>query len=127
MDLPSIQKKINRKLQSYLKSEGFEGDAEVTLQNLKMTDVPDDAFLTNVYLKKAEYEAKDDKENYRCFVCGKKYDHPDDFTNCFQSHLEDFMAGIPIKRTPEQLDRIVQNVPAGHRDQAKKVLKKHGL
>jgi hypothetical protein len=37
------------------------------------------------------------------------------------------MAGIPIKRTPEQLDRIVQNVPAGHRDQAKKVLKKHGL
>lgn len=112
MDIHSIQQKINKKVKAYLKSEGFEGDAEVTLQNLKMTDVPDDAFLTNVYLKKAEYEAKDDKENYRCFVCGKKYNHPDDFINCFQHHLEDFMAGIPIKRTPEQLDRIVQNVPA---------------
>lgn len=127
MDLPNIQQKINKKLRSYLASKGFEGDAEVMLHNLKMTDVPDDAFLTNVYLKKAEYEARDMEENYLCFVCGKKYDHPDDIVACIQSHLENFLAGVPIKITDEHKDRILEKVHPAHREEAKKLLDKQGL
>lgn len=127
MDLPNIQKKINQKLQSYLADKGFEGDAEVMLHNLKMTDVPDDAFLTTVYLKKAEYEAKDIEENYRCFVCGKTYDHPDDIVSCIHGHLENFLAGVPIKVEPDHLERIVEKTHPAHRDEARKLLKKQGL
>lgn len=127
MDLKSIQKKVNLKVQQLLKDEGFEGDAEVMLHNLNMTGSPDDDFLTSVYLRRAEYEAKDLEENFLCFVCGKKYNNPDDFVNCFQSHIEDFMAGVPIKREPEHLDRMVENIHPSHREEAKKVLKKQGL
>lgn len=127
MNLKTKMQRVTQKINKLMEDEGIEGDAQVMLQNLSMTGAPDDDFLTQVYLKRAEYEAKDLKENYLCFVCGKTYDHPDDFTACFQSHIEDFMAGIPIKREEEHLDRIVQNIHPSHREKAKEVLRKQGL
>lgn len=127
MKTPSITESVGRKIKRILVENGFDHDSEVMLHNLSLTDMPKNDYLTKLVHRRAEYEAKDIDENYYCYVCGQKFNHPDDFTQHYQQHLDDFMCGIPIKRTEEHIDLMVRDVHPAHRDEAKEILSKHGV
>jgi hypothetical protein len=101
-------------------------DSEIMLHNLNLTDMPKGDYLTKLVHRRAMYEAQDIDDNYYCFVCGKTFNHPDDFTSHYQEHLDDFMAGIPIERTDEHIEKMVQNIHPHHRKEAIEILKNTG-
>lgn len=96
-----IPNEIRKKIENLLGQTGVIGDEQIVMQNISMTGVPQDDFLTEVYIRRAKLEAESLPENYRCFGCGKTYDDQNEFLACMQDHVKDFMAGIPIERLPE--------------------------
>lgn len=126
MRTPSVTESVGRKIKKVLSEHGLPEDAEVMLHNLNLTDMPKGDYLTKLVHRRAEYEAQDIDENYYCFVCGQTFNHPDDFTKHYQEHLDDFMCGIPIERSEEHIDKMVQNIHPHHRDEAKKILLNNG-
>lgn len=127
MRTPSVTESVGRKIKKVLAEHGFDQDSEVMLHNLNLTDMPKGDYLTKLVHRRAEYEAKDIDDNYYCFVCGKSFNHPDDFTAHYQEHLDDFMCGIPIKRTEDHIEKMVQDIHPLHREEAKELLSKHGV
>lgn len=122
--MPNIGESVKRKLAKVYHEAGFKMDDNVFLHNISMTDMPKDDFNTKVVHKRAMHEAKDIEENYYCYVCGLSFNHPDEFTLHYNEHLEDFLAGIPIKRTEEHIEKMVKNVHPIHQEEAKKIIRK---
>lgn len=109
-----------KKIEKSLADKGVGMDENVLIQQLNLTNIPNEEFLTQVYLRKAEYEAKDLPTNYKCFVCGWDYNDPDEWVEHFSEHLKDFMAGIPIQRDPEYVDQMLQKFPPHIQEMIKK-------
>lgn len=116
----SVKRKINRIVAEVAPDE----DIDHFLDKISMTDLPKDDYLTKVVLKRAAFEAQNIDDDFYCFVCGEKFNHPDEFIKHYQKHLEDFMAGMPIQKTDEHIELQIQNLHPKHREDARKFLKK---
>lgn len=117
-----IPKIVRDKVRRIFQEHDLPQDPDKFIDKLALTDIPKDDHWTRVYHERAIYEARDIPENYYCFVCGKKYDHPDEFTECLNDHFVKFQAGIPIERTSEHIDLLVGNLHPNHRKEARDIL-----
>lgn len=109
-----------KKVEKSLRDKGIDMDENVLIQQLNLTNIPSDEFLTEVYLRKAKYEAKDLPTKYKCFVCGWDYDDQEEWIKHFQEHLRDFLAGIPTQRDPEYVDQMLSKFPGRIQEMIKK-------
>lgn len=109
-----------KKVEKSLAEKGIGLDENVLVQQLNLTNIPNEEFLTEVYLRKAKHEARELPTKFKCFVCGWDYDDQEEWISHFQEHLMDFMAGIPIKRDPEYVDQLLEKFPPHLREMIKK-------
>lgn len=122
----SIPKSVEARINSLLKDYGVKiGDGAV-LHNLSLTDIPKDAYWTDVFHQRAKYEAKDLDSEFLCFICGKEYDDVNELTACIDQHMKEFNAGIPIKRTDEHVERLLKNIHPKDHEKMRKILKGEG-
>lgn len=120
--MPTLPKGVIQKINAILQPYDIKLGNGLGPNDLNMTDIPKDNYWTEVFHARAKYEAKDFDENYLCFVCGKKYDHPDELTACINQHMIDFNAGIPIKREPEHVERLLKNIHPSDKEEMRKKL-----
>jgi len=121
----NIGTKIAERVASAMKELGVEMDENVFVQNISMTDVPKDDFQTKIILQRALYEGVDEEEDYYCFVCGEKFDDPNEFLTHYQGHLDSFMANVPIYKNPNLIDKIVESMPPDQREATREALERH--
>jgi len=97
---------VTKRIQKVLAEAGISGDEHVLIEQFKLSDMPEDAYLTEVALMRAEAEAEGMDCKYYCYGCGKKYDDPEEFIKCFQEHIKQFLGGLPIPTTKEHNERL---------------------
>jgi len=121
----NIGTKLTERILSAMEELGVEMDENVFVQNISMTDVPKDDFQTKVILQRALYEGADEEEDYYCFVCGEKFDDADEFLTHYQGHLDNFMANVPIYKTPDYIEKVVETMPPDQREATREALERH--
>lgn len=99
-----ITEEVTRRIQKVLQEAGISGDEHILIEQFKLSDMPQDAYLTEVALIRAEHEGKKMGCKYYCYVCGKKHEEPDDLIKCIEEHIKQFMSGVPIPTTKEHLE-----------------------
>lgn len=122
MPLPS---NVVARLKAMMQDAGATVPDEAMMTSMHLTNVPEDDFLTQVYLRRAEAEASAVPENYKCWACGKTFDKADDWVEHFQEHLVDFLAGMSPQLTEEELDHRVKDLHPSIQEEAKEVLRKN--
>lgn len=96
-----LPKSIKDKIESLIGQSGIAMDEAVVFQNLRITGMPQDDFITTSMVRRAKEEAKELPENYRCFACGRVYMDRNELVACMEDHVKDYMAGIPLDILPE--------------------------
>lgn len=105
-----LPKAIKDKLESLVSQSGIAYDEDVVYNNVALTGMPQDDFITSSFVRRAKKEAEGLPEKYRCFGCGRRYDTREEFIACMQDHVKDFMAGIPIDVLPEYEDEQLKSL-----------------
>lgn len=120
--MPNLQKKVLDKILKVFTDEGIEPSEEVFTEAFRLTEIPDDKHLTNLAIRRAELEAKDMEEDYFCFMCGRKYNDVNELLKCMQSHVDDFVIGIPIDMVDGEMQKRIKTLkePVLHSDIVKK-------
>lgn len=111
---------VMQRIRKSLSDAGINENEAVIIQDLGLTNIPDDNFMTGVFLAAAEKNAENIESNFKCHICGTEYDHEADIVNCINNHCKDFLAGIPVKRDPEQIDNLSKQLPPEWREEFKK-------
>lgn len=121
-----IPNDVRKKIENLIGQAGVFDGEQVIWQNISMTGMPQDDFMTDVYTRRAKAEAEHLPNKYRCFACGRVYDSQNEFISCMQDHLKDFMAGIPIEVLPEFEEEQLAKLPPEFRNTLEKI-KRDGL
>jgi hypothetical protein len=117
-----LDEMVTNRIKKVLSEAGISGDEHIVVEQFKLSDMPQDAYLTEATLMRAEFEAQDLDCDYLCYICGKEYNDPDELILCFQEHVKQFMAGVPIPTTKEYLEKKKEqlNRPFNFREFMKK-------
>lgn len=116
---------IKEKIIQMFKDHNVDLGTQIDSNKLNLTNIPSDAFMSTVYLRKSEHLSKDYDTKHYCFMCGREHDTDEDLLNCMQSHIKDMLAGIPIARTEEHKHYIAQQLHPEMHDMAMDVLNGH--
>lgn len=119
-----IPTKVMGTIQDLMDKAGIKEDENIMLHNLSLTNVPQDDFLTRVYVRRAKSEAEGIPETYRCFVCGKPIDDRDEFVEHYQDHLVEFLGGEYPDMSEEEIEYRVKNIPEEGKEKAREILRK---
>jgi hypothetical protein len=106
-----IEQDVKTKIANILLSSGLSSDEAILYQNLGITGMPQDDFVTSAYARKAKIDAEDSPYKYRCVACGEYYQSRTEFVECMESHAKDFMIGQPVERTKEYEEELISSFP----------------
>ena len=92
----------------------------------KISMIPDAHTLTKSYLRRCEWEAREDEEKYRCFICDKKYNTELDMAKHLETHMLDYLGGVPMKISQARLEKMLDGLPEQYHNKIKKMFRVRG-